>query len=260
MSAARRVVIADDEPFARERLRMLLQAHPAWTIVAECEHGLGAVDAIVAHQPDLVFLDIRMPELDGIEVVQALDAQPNGGRTRIPAIVFVTAHESYAVKAFEVRALDYLLKPVDPERLARTIDVIERRFADGHPTYEREMRAFLTALREGQGYPRRFLVRDSRGGLYFVRADEIEWVEARENYVRLHGGGRTHLIRDTMRSFEAKLDPATFVRAHRSAIVSLDHVRRLEPYARGEYLVVLKDGTQLRTSRTYGAKLHALLE
>ncbi|HXE57804.1 MAG TPA: LytTR family DNA-binding domain-containing protein [Gemmatimonadales bacterium] len=257
---ARRVVIADDEPFARERLRMLLAPHDGWTVVAECEHGAEAVEAILRERPDLVFLDVRMPELSGLEVAEALEARLRGS-ARVPAVVFVTAHEEFALKAFEVRALDYLLKPVDAGRLARTLERVAERL-DGAPAaaLDAGLREVLAALDPSAAYPRRFLVRGVRGELYFVRAADIDWAEARGNYVRLHAGGQAHLVRDTMQAFEAKLDPATFVRVHRSAIVNLDHVRKLEPYARGEYVVTLRDGTRLRTSRVHGARLHALLE
>jgi two-component system, LytTR family, response regulator len=262
--AVRRVIIADDEPFARERLRMLLASHPAWRVVAECEHGLEAVEAIAREKPDLVFLDIRMPELSGIEVVEALetrfDQAHEGAPHWAPTIVFVTAHEEYALRAFQVRALDYLLKPVDQERLDRTLAMVEERQASRLVAgIDPELRGFLETLRSERGYARRFLVRDARGGLYFVKAEDIEWVDARGNYVSLHAGGRAHLVRGTMKAFEARLDPANFVRVHRSAIVNLDRIQRLEPHGHGEYLVTLRDGTKLRTSRAHSARLQALL-
>jgi two-component system LytT family response regulator len=259
---SRRVILADDEPLARERLRMLLAAHPAYEVVAECEDGAQAASAIVEQRPDLVFLDIRMPELSGIEVADALrEAGIDSGHQ--PAVVFVTAYSEYALQAFDVHALDYLLKPVDRERLARALDHVEARLgapsAPTDETLDAPLRAFLETLRAERAHPARFLVRDARGGLYFVRADEIDWVDAQGNYVRLHAGGRAHLVRDTMKAFEAKLDPATFVRVHRSAIVNLDRVQRLEPYAHGEYVITLRDGTRLRTSRAHSGRLQELL-
>jgi len=250
-----RAVVADDEPLARERLRMLLTPHARWRIVAECAHGLEAVDAIVRERPDLVFLDIRMPELSGLEVAQAIE-----GTDRPPIIVFVTAHEEYALRAFEARALDYLLKPVDQERLTRLLRSVEDRL--GHApaaSVDAELKAFLASLRASREFVRRLLVRDPQGSLYFVRTDEIEWIDARGNYAAVHVAGRAHLVRETMKALEAKLDPATFVRVHRSAIVNLDQVRRLEPYAHGEYTITLRDGSTLRTSRAHSAKLQALL-
>ena len=256
--ATTRVVVADDEPLARERLRMLLAAHPAHEVVAECEDGAQAVEAIATLAPDLVLLDIRMPALSGIEVVEALAA----GDGPAPAVVFVTAYDEYALRAFEVSALDYLLKPVDQERLDRALAKAARRPAapDGSdgPALDPALRTFLETLRAERAYPARFLVRDAKG-LYFVRADEVEWVDAQGNYVALHARGRVHLVRDTMRAFEAKLDPTRFVRVHRSAIVNLDHVQRLEPHAHGEYVITLRDGTRLTSSRAHGTRLHALL-
>jgi two-component system LytT family response regulator len=266
-TAPRRVVLADDEPLARERLRMLLAAHPGWRVAGEAEDGASAVRAILEARPDLVFLDIRMPELSGIEVVDALDAAAEEHQAPLPAIVFVTAHDEYAVRAFEQRALDYLLKPVDAPRMARALARVEERLAAAPaagtpaaaPDVGVQLRELLAALGTTPAWPRRFVVRDAKGGLYFVRAADVEWVEAQENYVALHAGGRVHLVRDTMKRFEAKLDPDVFVRVHRSAIVSLDHVARLEPYAHGEYTIVLRDGTRLRTSKAHGARLLALL-
>jgi len=253
-SATRRVVVADDEPLARERLRMLLARHPAYEIVAECEHGAEAVDTIVRERPHLVLLDMRMPELSGIEVAEAIDAA--GGAA--PAVVFVTAYEEYALRAFEVSALDYLLQPVDAERLDRALARVEQR-REAAPAIQPELRAFLQALERPDAYPQRFVVRDAKGGLYFVRAADIDWVDAQGNYVRLHAGGHAHLVRDTMRAFEGKLDPATFVRVHRSAIVNLDRIARLEPYSHGEYVITMRDGTRLRTSRAHSGRLFELL-
>jgi len=251
----RRVVIADDEPLARERLRMLLAAHPDHEVVAECAHGEEALDAITRLTPDLVLLDIRMPALTGLEVADALERRTEA----VPAIVFVTAFDDHAIEAFEAGALDYLLKPVDRERLARALDRAAARPRATVPGLDPALRAVLETLRAERAYPRRFAVRDAHGGTYFVRADEIEWVDAQGNYVRLHARGQQHLVRDTMQAFEEKLDPRTFVRIHRSAIVNVDQVQRIEPYARGEHVVTMRDGSRLRTSRAHGARLDELL-
>ena len=259
-----RVVIADDEPLARERLRMLLAGRPELEVVAEAEHGAAAVEAILAERPDLVFLDVRMPELDGIEVAKVLAEEAEQGFAP-PVIVFVTAYDEYALRAFEVNARDYLTKPVDRERLEQALEraagLLARRgeSADAGTSLEPSLVAFLETLRRERAFPVRFLVRDARGGLYFVRADDIEWVEAEENYVRLHAGGRSHLVRDTMRAFREKLDPARFVRVHRSAIVNVDRIARVEPYARGEYTLTLADGTKLTSSRAHSDDLRRLL-
>lgn len=258
--ATRRVVIADDEPLARERLRMLLAPHPEWTVVAECEHGGEAVDAILGEMPDLVFLDVRMPELDGLEVVEAIDARRAAG-TRIPAIVFVTAHAEYALRAFEVWALDYLLKPVDAERLARTLARTAERLAVSGPALgvDAALKAFLEAMPDSRRHPRRFVVRDAHGAMYFVPIQDVDWIEARGNYVRLHAADRHHLLRDTMQGLESRLDPVQFVRVHRSAIVNAERIAKVEPAEHGEYTLTLIGGTTLRTSRSHSPRLRELL-
>jgi two-component system, LytTR family, response regulator len=246
------VIIADDEPLARERLRMLLAGRNGYEIVAECEDGVQTVDSIVDSRPDLVFLDVNMPALDGLEVTEALGETP-------PAIVFVTAFHEFAVRAFEVSAVDYLLKPVDRERLERALARAELRLTANAPAaLDPAVREFLEALRAERTYAKRFLVRSTRGH-YFVRADEIDWVDAQENYVRLHAGSRAHLLRETMTALEAKLNPDAFVRVHRSAIVNIDRIERIEPYARGEYLITLRDGARLTSSRAHGERLRELL-
>lgn len=257
-----RVLIADDEPLARERLRMLLAERPELEIVGEAEDGAAAVEAILRERPDVVFLDIRMPELDGIEVARVLAAEAEGGASP-PVIVFVTAFDEYALRAFEVNARDYLTKPVDRERLGEALDralaAMKSRSDASRSALDPSLVAFLESLRRERAFPVRFLVRDARGGLYFVRADDIEWVEAEENYVRLHACGRSHLVRDTMTAFREKLDPARFVRVHRSAIVHVDRIARVEPYARGEYTLTLLDGTKLTSSRAHSDDLRRLL-
>ena len=293
MSAATtRVVIADDEPLARERIRMLLERLSGFEVVGECEDGRAAVDTVASVRPDVVLLDIRMPELDGIEVVEALAARAAEEGWSLPSVVFATAYDEYALRAFEVSAVDYLLKPVDSERLERALHKAAARprpaaaapgtgadAAAGAPDalsehgngdgeegdgpspgsiLTPELAALLQEVRRKRGAPQRFVVRDARG-LYFVKASDIDWVDAQGNYMRLHAGGRAHLVRDTMKAFEAKLDPAMFVRVHRSAIVNVDRIERLEPHAHGEYLIVLRDGTRLTSSRAHSARLHALI-
>lgn len=287
-----RVVVADDEPLARERIRMLLERLPGFEVVAECGDGRDAVETVASARPDVVLLDIRMPELDGIEVVEALAARAAEEGWTLPSVVFATAYDEYALRAFEVSAVDYLLKPVDSERLERALrkaaakpratavspgsgadaaasapDALaesgEEASDDGDgpspgSILTPELAALLQEVRRKRGAPQRFVVRDARG-LYFVKAADIDWVDAQGNYVRLHAGGRAHLLRDTMKAFEAKLDPAVFVRVHRSAIVNVDRIERLEPYAHGEYIIVLRDGTRLTSSRAHSARLHALI-
>lgn len=253
----RRVLIADDEPLARERLRDMLGdggAPSPYRIVAECGDGPATVEAILEHEPDILFLDIRMPGLDGLEVLSALED------ARVPAaVVFVTAHDSYAVRAFDVSAVDYLLKPFDAGRFAEALARVERRLAEGSGTVvDAELKGLLRSLKTRQPYPERFLVRAPKH-LYFVHADAIDWVDGAGNYVRLHIGGRVHLVRDTLKAIAAKLRPDRFVRVHRSVIVNIDRIERLEPSGHGEYRLTLRDGTSVTSSRGHNRALRALL-
>jgi two-component system LytT family response regulator len=255
------VLLADDEPLARRRLRALLARHAGYAVVGECEDGAEALERIAELRPDLVFLDIHMPELDGVAVAEAVAAQD---AALAPAIVFVTAYDAHAVRAFDLNAVDYVLKPVDVERFDRALARASARLAarragdagaqDGDPA----LRAVLAELRPAPQYPARFVVRDAKG-LYFVKADEIERVDAEGNYVGLWARGRRHLVRETMKGIEGKLDPARFVRVHRSSIVNVDRVRRLEPWAHGEYVITMEDGTKITSSRTHGGRLQDLL-
>lgn len=232
----RRILIADDEPLARERLRTLLGKIGGWRVVAECEDGRATVQATLAERPDVVLLDIRMPEMDGLEVAEEIEKLG----ARAPAIVFVTAFDQFALRAFDVDAADYVVKPVELDRLRRALD-----------------RALQSAPNEAP-YPRRFLVRGTQG-LYFVRTADVEWVDAQGNYARLHASGRAHLLRATMKTLEAQLDPRQFVRIHRSAIVNIDCIERIEPYTHGEHVVTLRDGSRLASSRAHSAGLKTLL-
>ena len=247
-----RVVIVDDEPLPRERIATLLAGHPEVEVVAECADGAEAVRVISETRPGLLFLDIQMPELDGFEVLEAIESD------RLPAVIFVTAFDEYAVRAFEVSAIDYLLKPIDPTRFDQALSRAMERMAIGSESGG-ELLAFLSRWRAQRGFAARFVVR-SGGRLTFLRPDEVDWIDAAGNYVRLHSAGRQHLIRETMKSVEARLDPDVFVRVHRSAIVNLDRVASLEPYFHGEYVVLLKDGSKLTSSRSHSARLRALLK
>lgn len=247
-----RAVIVDDEPLPRERIATLLAAHPEIEIVAECGDGAEAVRVICETRPDLVFLDIQMPELDGFEVLEAL------GGDHLPAVIFVTAFDEYAVRAFEVSAIDYLLKPIDPARFEQALGRAMQRVT-ASPEATGELVAFLSRWRAQRGFAARFVVR-SGGKLTFVRPQEVDWIDAAGNYVRLHTAGRQHLIRETMKSIESRLDPDVFVRVHRSAIVNIDRVASLEPYFHGEYIVIMRDGAKLTSSRSHSGRLRALLK
>ncbi|HVT39346.1 MAG TPA: LytTR family DNA-binding domain-containing protein [Gemmatimonadaceae bacterium] len=249
-----RVLIADDEPPARSRVRTMLAGRADYEVIAEVGDGAEAVDVMLRDQPDLVFLDIKMPELDGFEVLQALETAEGV----IPAIVFVTAFDAFAVKAFEVGALDYLLKPFDQARFDRALRNAAERVAARRPGIDVALEQLLRTVTPSQEFPVRFLVRHGKRML-FVRAEEIDWLDAQANYVRLHVAGRAHLLRDTMTAMDGKLDPEVFVRVHRSAIVNVDRIAQIEPHVHGELVITMKDGARLTTSATHSAKLRRLL-
>jgi two-component system, LytTR family, response regulator len=242
-------LIVDDEPLARERLRTLLAAEPSVEIAGECANGRTALAAIRELAPDVVFLDVQMPEMDGFEVLERL-----GGES-LPVIVFVTAFDKYAIRAFEVCALDYLLKPFDKERfqqtLARARAEHERRNAG---EWTERLRSVLDELRARPRYADRLVVR-SGGRVIFLRIEELDWAEAAGNYVRLHAGPSEYLYRETMAGLEAMLDPARFARVHRSAIVNVDRIQEMRPLFRGDFAVVLRGGKQLTLSRAYRDRL-----
>jgi two-component system LytT family response regulator len=238
-----RVVIVDDEPPARDTLRLLLSSEVDFTVAAECAHGEQAIAAITRSMPDLVFLDVQMPGIDGFEVLRRV------GPATIPALVFVTAYDRYALRAFETHALDYLLKPFSDERFTDVLNRVrarlrERRFADAGRR--------LTALLEtgGNGAPRQLVVRDGSRTVV-IPHDDIVWIEAEDYYARIHATARRTLVRLSLKSLADELDGGRFVRVHRSAIVNLAFVREVEPLASGDQRLVLNDGTELRVSRTY---------
>ena len=267
-----RAVIADDEPLARERLRVLLAEHGGVDLVAECATGLEAVAAVERESPELLFLDVQMPELDGFGALEILgDARP---KKRLPHVIFVTAFDDYALRAFAVNAVDYLLKPFDRARfetaIARALARLNGGGAHAESDPHAELRGLLAQLRaereafkeeardRSRATPARFVVR-SGGKLHLVRADEVDWIDADGNYVRLHVAGKTHLVRDRMKAVEDRLDPARFMRVHRSAIVNIDRIATLEPYFHGEYIVTMRDGAKITSSRTHSARLRTLL-
>jgi two-component system LytT family response regulator len=259
-----RVALVDDEPLARERLHTLLTACPDVDIVAECETGEEAVLALASSPVDVLFLDVQMPGLDGFDVLEALGEII--GADSLPVIVFVTAFDSYALKAFEVSAVDYLLKPFDRSRFERALARARsraRRFA-GPEAPDGEHQALMALLRGLRAdrtvrddYAHRFAAR-SGNKLNLVPVEEVDWIDAAGNYARLHAGGRTHLVRETMTQLESRLDPDRFVRVHRSIIVNVERVTTVEPYAHGEYVLTISDGTRVTSSRTYSARLRTL--
>lgn len=254
-----RAVIADDEALARRRLRALLTLEPDVIIVAEAANGPEAIDAVREHSPDVLFLDVRMPGADGIDVLAALGPEPVG------AVVLVTAFDEYAIAAFEHHALDYVLKPVDEDRFRATVARVRERLRQ-----QRSARLTEETLRAlAQVYPRedasrseRYLTRivvHSGQKTAIVDVAEIDWVDVRGDYLALHSASAVHLYRSTLGALELRLDPAEFVRIHRSTLVRLSRIREFEPCFHGDYSVTLYDGTRLRLSRTYRARVQAVL-
>jgi two-component system LytT family response regulator len=254
-------LIVDDEPLARRNLRVLLERDPQIEILDECRNGREAVKAINTLSPDLIFLDIQMPEMDGFDVLARV------GPEHIQAIIFVTAFDQYALKAFDVHALDYLLKPFDDERFAfalrRAKSQIEAR------EINRVSKRLLALLEERENqresstpeknYLTRVMVKGT-GRVVLLKVDEIDFIEADGNYAKLHVGRKAHLLREKMHDLEARLDPARFVRIHRSVIVNLDRIKEMHPHFNGDYIVVLENGRQLRLSRTRRENLEARLK
>ena len=248
-----RAMIVDDEPLARKRIRDLLAAAPDVEVVAECANGRDAIQAIEASLPDLVFLDIQMPQIDGFEVLATI------GVGRVPVVVFVTSYDQFALRAFEAQALDYLMKPFDDQRFDRTLQRARERLGDRQGTdVDRRLRALLEEVRGNRAYLQRLAVPSGNRNV-FIRAQEIDWIGAERNYIRVYAGGRGHLLRESLTHFEAELDPAMFCRIHRSIIVNIDRIQSVESTFHGEYVVVLHDGTKLTSGRSYRETLHALL-
>ncbi|MEW6210129.1 MAG: LytTR family DNA-binding domain-containing protein [Acidobacteriota bacterium] len=246
-----RAMIVDDEPIARSNIRALLSLDPDIEIIDESGSPSKAVKLIHSNPPDLLFLDIQMPEMSGFDVLRKIDINS------VPAIIFVTAFDQYALRAFEVHALDYLLKPFDDDRfhqaLSRAKSQIEQREA---ARLKKKLLALLD-VEEPPRYEEKFLIR-SASRVFFVRADEIDWIEAADYYVRLHVGDRAHMLRETMAELEARLDPEKFARIHRSAIVNLARVREAQMRG-GECLLILNDGTQLKLSRSRREQIEKIL-
>jgi two-component system, LytTR family, response regulator len=247
-----RTMIVDDEPLARRGIRAQLKDEKDIEIISECRNGSEAVEAIEKQSPDLVFLDVQMPELDGFDVLDAV------GVERMPAVIFVTAYDRYAVRAFEVHALDYLLKPFDDERFGKAVQrarrQIERKSIDDVSS---RLRGLLDDLQAARKYVERLVVK-SAGRIFFLSVSEIDWIEAADNYVRLHAGRESHLVRETMSSLEKKLDPTQFLRVHRSRIVNIRKIKELRPLFRGEYDIMLQDGKRLESGRGYRDRIQKL--
>jgi two-component system LytT family response regulator len=273
-----RTLIVDDEPLARQRVRKLLEADSDIAILGECSDGKQAVAELQRLRPDLVFLDVQMPVLDGFGVLQSLVG------TDLPVVIFVTAHDRYALKAFEVHALDYLLKPFDKARFSAALERAKAQVRQGSAVaLEDRLEKLLQTLAPSHPQPlvykgrgatesptpqaakpdagrrlERLMVK-SDGRIYFVRIDDVDWIEAAGNYVRLHVGKENHLLRETLTALEKKLDPARFVRIHRSTVVNLERIRELQPVFHGDYVIVLRDGQELAVSRGFRDNLKEAL-
>lgn len=246
-----RVLIVDDEPIALRGMRRLLGAEPDVEIVGEAGSGKAAVAAIADLQPDLVLLDIQMPVMDGLEVVATV------GPANMPAVVFVTAYDKYAVDAFDLNAADYVLKPVDPERLSRAIARARQRLVTGdHGDLEERLMRVIERTRPVQ--PERLVVR-SAGRIQFVDAEDIDWISAEDNYVRIYAAGRTYLMRETVGGMEARLDPARFVRIRSSTIVRIARIREIRPLLNGTFELQLQDGTRVTSARRFRDRIEKIV-
>ncbi|HEX8265659.1 MAG TPA: response regulator [Pyrinomonadaceae bacterium] len=248
-----RALIIDDEPLARKRIRSLLKNYPEIEPVGECANGRQAVEAIQENAPDLIFLDVQMPGMDGLTLVKTVSPE------LMPLVIFVTAFENYGLAAFEAHAVDYLLKPFDEERFEKAIRQAKNRLAmeqpDGLP---KDIARVAVNLERAAGYLKHFAIR-SEGRVFLVKTETIDWIEADRNQVRLHVGEEFHLRREAISSIEEQLDPANFRRIHRSAIVNMNSIKELRSSPGGEYQVVLKNGKNLVLSRKYQANMHEFL-
>ena len=249
-----RTLIVDDMLLPRQRLNRYLKKEPDITIVGESVNGREAVAAIESLQPDLVFLDVQMPEMDGFEVVETV------GVKNMPAVIFVTAFDQFALRAFEVHAIDYLLKPFDEERLKRTLDRARKIIQEPESgNLDERMRKLLEDFKTEPKYIKRLPVKNA-GRTIYVHLDEIDWISAAGNYLELHVGKKTHLIRERLNMLETKIDPEKFVRIHRSTVLNIERVKEVHPLFNGDQLVILKDGTELTITRNYRENFVNILE
>jgi two-component system LytT family response regulator len=253
MSTKIRALIADDEPLARKGVQAMLKGETDIAIIGESADGLQTVSAIQEKSPDLVFLDVQMPGLDGFGVIEQV------GIENMPVVIFVTAYDLHALRAFQVHAIDYLLKPLNAERfhmaLGRARALLQQQqFAE----VNEKLTCLLNTLRANRAFSERFIIK-SLGSIEVVKVSDLDWIEAEGDYVRLHAQGKSHLLREKISALEAQLDPATFVRIHRSIIVRLDRIATLKPQNNGDHLVFLRDGRKLSLSRTYHDRVFAAL-
>ena len=248
-----RALIVDDEPFARERVRRLLAADAEVEVVGECADGFAAVAAVREHTPDLLFLDVQMPGKDGFAVLDEIAGE------HAPLVIFLTAYDNYAVRAFEACALDYLLKPFDEERFEKAIARAKAQLRRAEEA-DTPVASLLSAQEaRGANMPLERVVVKTGGRIFFLKTAEVDWIEAYGNYVRLHVGQTSYLLREPISSLEAQVDSARFLRIHRSALVNIERIREMQPMFHGQYVVILHDGTRLTLSRRYRSKLQKSL-
>ncbi len=249
-----KTLIVDDEPLAREKVKRLLRDEDNVEIIGECGDGKEALSAIKNLSPDLVFLDIQMPEMTGFEVLKYI------GASRLPVVIFATAYDQYALQAFDVHALDYLLKPFNRERFHRAVTRARELIGSHDPdNLDKRLRALLADLKTEKKYLERLVIK-SVGRVFFIKINEIDWIEAAGNYVKLHVGRESHMLRETMNGLESKLDPEKFLRIHRSTLVNIDRIKELHPLFSGDYTVMLQNGAELTLSRSYRDRLLELFE
>ena len=271
MASRIRAIVVDDEPLARRGLELRLAAFPDVEIVAQCSNGREAIDAVATHSPDLMFLDIEMPGIDGFEVLRRIP------QTSMPMVVFVTAFDRYAIEAFDAHALDYLLKPLIDERLDRALVHVRDQFAQRRSMQHREQLVALLASVTGEGqldaeewlsrgaggvtrrWPEVLPIRLGRETIR-LQVNVIDWIDAAGDYMCVHAEGRTHVVRATMKQFEERLDPSSFQRVHRSTIVNIRRIRRLKPHTNGEYFLTLEGGHELKLSRSYRDRIERILQ
>lgn len=244
------VLIVDDEPLARDGLRMLLEADPRPPTILQARNGAEAASSILSQRPDLVFLDVQMPEMDGFSVIRKVGAE------RMPLVVFVTAHDQYAIQAFEVNAIDYLLKPVTAARFGQALVRAYARLGASSEEITRQMISLLETVASPSRYLKRLAVR-SGNRTRFVDVADIHWIKAAQNYVELHTSSATHLLHAPLTSLQGSLDPEMFLRIHRSLVVNVREIKELQPGTHGEFIVVLHNGVGLQSSRSYQETIRA---